>query len=164
MIYILNFEGYGIWHHISQKQILMFSLMQRTIPAGNYMFKINYKNIRTMYEMRSILAIKTPERRHWKPMVFWCFQGVSKEISGIKWVKRKVNCLQPLIIFGNSSIIDVWQNSEYASVCLDIFDNVSSSWVLKGRLHLSWLFLFIFNILSNHGGTFTNRNRCRNSH
>ena len=23
----------------------------------------------------------------WIPEVFWCFQGVSKEISGTKWVK-----------------------------------------------------------------------------
>ena len=25
-----------------------------------------------------------------KPVVFWCFQGVSKEISGMKWVKQNI--------------------------------------------------------------------------
>ena len=28
-----------------------------------------------------------------KPLVFWCFQGVSKEISGMKWVKFSYNVL-----------------------------------------------------------------------
>ena len=25
-----------------------------------------------------------------KPLVFWCFQGVSKELSGMKWVKKSL--------------------------------------------------------------------------
>ena len=36
-----------------------------SIPAGNYMFKVNYKNTRTRCEMCSKLAIKTPERHQW---------------------------------------------------------------------------------------------------
>ena len=32
-------------------------------PAGNYMFKVNNRNTRTMCEICSKLTIKTPERR-----------------------------------------------------------------------------------------------------
>ena len=34
-----------------------------TFPAGNYMFKVNNRNIRTRCEICSKLTIKTPERR-----------------------------------------------------------------------------------------------------
>ena len=33
------------------------------IPAGNYMFKVNYKSTRTKHEICSEVTIKTPERR-----------------------------------------------------------------------------------------------------
>ena len=33
-------------------------------PAGNYMFKVNYRNTRTRCEICSKLTIKIPERRH----------------------------------------------------------------------------------------------------
>ena len=36
------------------------------IPAGNYMFKVNYRNTRTRCEICSRLIIKTPERRQWR--------------------------------------------------------------------------------------------------
>ena len=32
-------------------------------PVGIYLFKVNYRNIRTMCEICSKLTIKTPERR-----------------------------------------------------------------------------------------------------
>ena len=35
-------------------------------PTGNYMFKINYRNTRTRYEIFSKLIIKTQERRQWR--------------------------------------------------------------------------------------------------
>ena len=35
-----------------------------SIPAGNYMFKVNNRNTRTRFEICSKLTIKTPERRH----------------------------------------------------------------------------------------------------
>ena len=34
-----------------------------SIPAGNYMFKVNNRNTRTRCEICSKLTIKTPERR-----------------------------------------------------------------------------------------------------
>ena len=34
-------------------------------PAGNYMFKVKNKNIRTRCEICSKLTIKAPERHHW---------------------------------------------------------------------------------------------------
>ena len=34
-----------------------------TYPGGNYMFKVNNRNIRTKCEICSKLTIKTPERR-----------------------------------------------------------------------------------------------------
>ena len=36
-----------------------------TIPAGNYMFKVNNRNFRTRCEIYSKLTRKTPERRQW---------------------------------------------------------------------------------------------------
>ena len=36
------------------------------MPAGNYNFKVNNRNTRTMYKICSKLTIKTPERRHWR--------------------------------------------------------------------------------------------------
>ena len=35
-------------------------------PAGNYMFKVNNRNIRTRCGICSKLTIKIPERRHWR--------------------------------------------------------------------------------------------------
>ena len=35
-------------------------------PAGNYMLNVNNRNTRTRCEIYSKLAIKTPERRHWR--------------------------------------------------------------------------------------------------
>ena len=35
-------------------------------PAGNYMFKTNYRSTGTRYEICSKLTIKTSERRHWR--------------------------------------------------------------------------------------------------
>ena len=34
--------------------------------AGNYMFKVNKRNTRARCEICLILAIKTPEWRHWR--------------------------------------------------------------------------------------------------
>ena len=34
-------------------------------PAGNYMFKVNYRNIRKRCEICSKLTIKTPKPRQW---------------------------------------------------------------------------------------------------
>ena len=37
-----------------------------TLPAGNYMFKVNIRNTRTSCEMCSKLTIKISERRQWQ--------------------------------------------------------------------------------------------------
>ena len=37
-----------------------------SIPAGNYMFKVNNRNTRTRWEICSKLTIKAPERRYWR--------------------------------------------------------------------------------------------------
>ena len=34
--------------------------------VSNYMFQVNNRNTRTMYEICSKLTMKTPERRHWR--------------------------------------------------------------------------------------------------
>ena len=36
------------------------------VPAGNYMFQVNNRNIRTRCEICSKLKINIPERRHWR--------------------------------------------------------------------------------------------------
>ena len=36
-----------------------------TVPAGNYMFKVNNRNTRTRCEICSKLTIKVSEKRHW---------------------------------------------------------------------------------------------------
>ena len=35
-------------------------------PAGNYVFQVNNRNIKTRREICSKLTIKTPERRYWR--------------------------------------------------------------------------------------------------
>ena len=40
------------------------STKDKYTPAGNYMFKVNNRNIRARCEICSKLTIKTPERRH----------------------------------------------------------------------------------------------------
>ena len=41
---------------------------QFTPPGGNYMFKVNNRNNRTISKIFYLkLTIKTPERRHWHP-------------------------------------------------------------------------------------------------
>ena len=57
-------------------------LLQWHVPAGNYMFKVNNKNTRTMCEICSKLKIKTPERRPWKfnvhvfsIIIFYCWDN-----------------------------------------------------------------------------------------
>ena len=45
------------------------------IPTGNYMFKVNNRNTRTRCEICSKLAIKTPERHHWRLRAGKCQPG-----------------------------------------------------------------------------------------
>ena len=40
-------------------------MMKLSNPAGNYMFKVNNRNVRTRCEICSKLTIKIPERRQW---------------------------------------------------------------------------------------------------
>ena len=42
----------------------------KEFPAGNYLFKVNYRNTRTRCEICSKLTIKTPGRCQ---ASFWCF-------------------------------------------------------------------------------------------
>ena len=41
-------------------------VLTNSIPADNYMFKVNNRNTRTRCEICSKLTIKTPEGRHWR--------------------------------------------------------------------------------------------------
>ena len=40
--------------------------VNKSFPAGNYMFKVNNRNTRTRCEICSKLTIKIPERRQWR--------------------------------------------------------------------------------------------------
>ena len=44
-----------------------------------------------------------------------------------------VNVFQPLTIFANSSILDVWQGSEYVSVQFYVFLNKEDSFTIHTR-------------------------------
>ena len=46
-----------------------FICQNDSIPAGNYLFKVNNRNTRTRCQICSKLKIKTPERRQ---ASFWC--------------------------------------------------------------------------------------------
>ena len=54
----LKYFNARVWSHI-----LMTS---NKTSVDNYMFQVNNRNTRTMYEICSKLTIKTPERRHWR--------------------------------------------------------------------------------------------------
>ena len=45
---------------------LKIPLGKQRVPAGNYKFKVNNRNIRTRCEICSKLTIKIPERRQWR--------------------------------------------------------------------------------------------------
>ena len=53
-----------MFHNFST--LCMKGLFFRSIPTGNYMFKISNRNTRTRFEICSDLTIKTPEWRHWR--------------------------------------------------------------------------------------------------
>ena len=52
------------------------------IPAGNYMFKVKYRNTRTSCPICSKLTIKVPERRQ------WCWAGKCR--LGCFWTIKKI--------------------------------------------------------------------------
>ena len=39
-----------------------------------------------------LVSFDTPKNIR-KPLVFWCFQGISKETTRIKWVKTQMNLI-----------------------------------------------------------------------
>ena len=47
------------------KEVKVNVVLNVSIPAGNYLPKVNNKNTRTRCEICSKLTIKIPERRHW---------------------------------------------------------------------------------------------------
>ena len=51
---------------LDQDLLNIHQVLQRGIPAGKYMFTVNYGNTRTRCEIYSKLTIKTPERRQWR--------------------------------------------------------------------------------------------------
>ena len=59
-----------------------------------YIADIFFRTVTSNYNINPFLAtdLLIPPENIRKPEVFWCFQGVSKEISGMKWVKGLTNC------------------------------------------------------------------------
>ena len=45
--------------------------VDKSVPVGIYMFKVNNRKIRTRYELCSKLTLKTPERRQYKIFTPW---------------------------------------------------------------------------------------------
>ena len=55
---------YNIYMTWLSKLLMIFLLLnERYDPGGNYMFKVNDRNIRTRCEICSKSTLKTPERR-----------------------------------------------------------------------------------------------------
>ena len=44
----------------------MYSIFKCTVPASNYLLKVNNRNTRARFELCSMLTIKTLERCHWR--------------------------------------------------------------------------------------------------
>ena len=51
--------------------------------AGNHIFKVNNRNIRTSFKIYSQLAIKTSERRL---ASFWCISEISLQVHGLRHI------------------------------------------------------------------------------
>ena len=65
-----------------------------------------------------MISFDTPENIR-KPVVFWCFQGVSKEISGMKWINTFIELDQNTYSSGQTYQIFLNANSI----------NVSTLWI-----------------------------------
>ena len=70
---------------------------------------------------------------HWslfrKPLVFWCFQGISKEISGMKWVNKYLTSrvIQPFPPFGFNEYRDTG-STDRGSSSIKKFFMIKSTW------------------------------------
>ena len=69
----------------------------RIYPAGNYMFKVNSRNIRTRCEICSKLTIKTPERRQWQLNFNFNWSTALTNILVILFYYTEYNLPQPKI-------------------------------------------------------------------
>ena len=59
--------------------------MNNDFPAGNYMFKVNNRNIRKRCEICSKLTIKTPEQCYWRRAVTNLIKFDCQLLNLIKW-------------------------------------------------------------------------------
>ena len=68
-------------------------MMKLSNPAGNYMFKVNNRNVRTRCEICSKLTIKIPERRQWLSVRRCNIQ--QKHLR--KWVSCRMDSLEKVV-------------------------------------------------------------------
>ena len=68
-----------------------------------------------------------------KPLVFWCFQGVSNEISGMKWVNRfpYKTAMSEANVEKNRMVSAKWtchKERSFASNCFVFFEDFAAVW------------------------------------
>ena len=98
-------------------------------PAGNYLFKVNYRNPRTMCKICSKLTIKKPERRQTPG---WGRSGVfifSFEHNFISW--------SSISIVNFEEVNTDWVSSTWwlSLVHVSILQHISKMRLLVGRVH-----------------------------
>ena len=86
LIYFIAFVKPAYYFYVRTKKLLNFHICI-SVPACNYLFKVNNRNTRTRCELCSQLTIKTPELRHWRR------SGVF--IVNIEYISHLVKIIEP---------------------------------------------------------------------
>ena len=75
-----KFTGKHLWWSVFLNKVSRFR------PAFLFKSIVFFYNAAIVWPIPCYWSLLIPPESIRKPLVFWCFHGVSKEISGMKWV------------------------------------------------------------------------------
>ena len=81
-------------------------------PVGICLFKVNYGNTKTMYEIYSKITKKTSKRRTWMTYHYRLILNPDKHLMK-ELFPKVVNSEKPFTIFAKISFMDVWLGPNY---------------------------------------------------
>ena len=118
----------------------MVSLLTKFAMIGLVLWNVTIQKVQPRHEPISChWALSIPPENIRKPKIFWCFQGVSKETSGMKWVTLLSK--SSLIIFSKFSELQIIRTTEYLLHHGIVWTSTSLS------LHVSDKLLYINNLV-----------------
>ena len=124
-----------------------------TLPSNNYLIKFNIQNFRTVSEIYSVFAIKTPARRQWhlSGVFIITFEQVSYDVlmfvwslgTGTCWLDK--NCDSKVFwIFA----LEIWQNlwNKTVKKFFSIKFQVKITKRKTFRRHFHWFYLSLLQL------------------